>query len=275
LLPLIPLARIFATGHDDLAPFRLPGLNDLLLTLVPGSLLLGAIAFLLMLPVAGRAALRTLKDRSARPLLTLLIVWLIAPPVILFAASHVVHQPVLIDRYFIHTIAAQALLVAFAFRGFPPVLARVGLLACFLTFPIIWGLREQPDGPGSWRRPMQAIRVLDPGGKAPLFMQAGHPPADALDWKHGVEQNSWIFAPLVAYPLPNRVYPLPFTLSEAAKEYVERAAASELAEAPVIFYAGLREQPLTDWIRRFFASRGYTATVAVSEDQGLVVMRKN
>jgi len=274
LLPLIPLARMFASGHGGFAPFRLPGLDVLLLTLVPGSLLLGAIAFLLMLPVAGRPALRTLKDRSARPLLILLLTWLIAPPVILFAASHVVHQAVLIDRYFIHTIAAQALLVAFAFRGFPPVLARVGLLACFLTFPIIWGLREKPDGPGSWRRPMQAVRALDPAGAAPVFMQAGHPQADALDWKHGVEQNSWVFSPLVTYPLPNRVYPLPFTLNDEVKDYVQRAAASELAEAPVIFYAGLRELPLTDWLPQFFATRGYTATVAVTEDQGLVVMRK-
>jgi hypothetical protein len=276
LLPLVAVMRDVAR-HRGLSPFKLPRFPLLVEMLVPGSVLLASVAFvtLLLLPAVRRPALRAAKAAASEPALLIALAWLIAPPVVLFAVAHLVHQAVFIDRYLLHTVAAQALIVALAFRGFPPALARIALLACFLPFPIIWGLRDRtsPDGPGSWRRPFETVRALDLAAKAPVFLQAGHPLANAMDWQHGVAQDAFIYSPLNAYPLPNPVYPLPFAVDEATNTYAQHTA-TELSDAPLLFYVGMRAHPMTEWVRTFFAAHGYAPTYAIHEDLDLLVMRK-
>ena len=90
-----------------------------------------------------------LEDPAARPALELSLVWLLAPPLILFAARTSSARRCSSIATTCHTVAAQALIVAILFRGFPPTLARFALLACFLPFAIMWGIQDgaAPDGP--------------------------------------------------------------------------------------------------------------------------------
>jgi hypothetical protein len=276
IVPLVVLMRDFINHSGGLSPFRLPRFGDLVESSLPGSVLFSLVAFVALFVPARRQALDALKDPAARPALELSLVWLVAPPVIFFIGSHVIRQAVLADRYYLYTVAAQALLVAFLFRGFPRVLARIALLACFLPIPIMWGFRDGavPDGPASWRRPLVTVRTLDPTASAPVFVQAGHPLANSIDWQHAVERRSFVYSQLDAYPLANHVYPMPYALDDAAKAYVGRAADTALAGAPLIFFTGTPAQPMTKWMRQFFEARGYTSDFAVNEVLCLLVLRK-
>ena len=276
LAPLLFLARAFLHGSGGLSPFRLPGFATFVETAIPGSVVLAAFGFLILLPPWRKPALRALSDAVARRVLVLSLVWILVPPLLLLFVSHVIHQKVLFDRYLAYAVAGQALIVAVAYRGFPPILARMLLLACFIPFPIRFGLRDAAlvDGPGSWRRPVQTIRALDPTAAAPVFVQAGHPLANAADWRHAVERRTFVYSQLAPYPLSNHVFPVPCLLDEAATSYVRAVADAEVAGAPLIFYAGLSTDPISGWMCQFFESRGYTKTYAVDKDVELVVFRK-
>jgi len=113
-----------------------------------------------------------------------------------------------------------------------------------------------------------------PGAAAAVFLQAGHPMSNGMDWEHALPARSFLYSPIAAYPVPNRVYPLPYDADEKMRAYVRRLADTELRAAPTIFLVGVIQHPTNEWIRMFFESRGYASTYAVPQGICLVVMRK-
>jgi hypothetical protein len=277
MLPLLPLLRRLSRFPDPSA-LALPGLADLTDALAPGTVAVSLVAFVLLLvvPLTRRPGLVGLKTPATRSALALATFWFLAPPLLLFVASHLLHKTILIDRYVLHIVAAQALLVAALFRGFPPIPATLTLLACFLLYPLLFGVYswQQADGVLSWRQPLHAVRALDPTGSAPVFVQSGHPPTNAIDWQRGIEQRTFFYAHLAAYPLPNRTYPLPYRVDDNVRSYVRRLADTELRDSRVVFVAGLARHPTMEWVRTFFEQRGYTASIGVQQALWLLVLRK-
>jgi hypothetical protein len=107
-----------------------------------------------------------------------------------------------------------------------------------------------------------------------VFLQAGHPMSNAMDWRHGIAANSFLYSQLSAYPLPNRVFPLPYGLDDAAQSYLRGLADGELAHTPLVFFAGIRGLPIGRWVRAFFESRGYTCRDAGGKGLVLLVMQR-
>jgi hypothetical protein len=277
ILPLLPLLRSLSRFPDPSA-LVLPGPRTLMDILTPGTLAqaLAVFALLLLLPGTRRAGLEGLRTPAARSALALGVFWFLAPPLLLFVLSHLMHKTVLIERYVLHIVAAQALIVAVLFRGFPRIPATLALVACFLLYPVLYGVMSasKDDGRLSWRQPLHAVRALDPTGAAPVFVQSGHPPTNAIDWQHAIEQRTFFYAHLAAYPLPNRTYPLPYRLDASVEDYVRRLADAELAGSEVVYIAGLAHHPTIEWVRQFFEQRGYTTSFGVKQALWLLVLRK-
>jgi hypothetical protein len=278
-LLIVPLApQLLASSRlPDRSAYGLPPLGEALKELLPVSVLLSLVAFVfLLLPTRGQP-LRALRRAPVRLPLALAAFWLLVPPLLLLVASHLSHRTLFVERYFVHTIAAQALIVAVLFREFPETLRTIGLAACFLVLPIREGIHvwSGPDSRISWRSPLQTIRRLDPAGVVPVFVQSGHPSTNATDWPHGIERGEFFWSPLVAYPLPNPAYPLPYTLDDSVPPYVRRLAESELARAPSIFVVGLARHPILQWVRDFFVARGYTATLPVHDGFWVLTLRRS
>jgi len=267
LLPLIPLLRRMSRGVDPSA-IGLQSLGEALGELIPGTVLLSLVAFVFLLVPNRRIAGSAVRAALDRAPLGLAAFWLLVPPLLLLAASHLTHRTLFLDRYFVHTVAAQALIVALLFRGFPATPRTLVLMACLFTTPILYGIRtwSQAETVVSWRPPFRAIRRLDPPGAAPVFVQSGHPPSNAADWQHGIERRMFFYSQVVAYPVPNHVYPLPYDLDAAMQSYVARLADTELANAPLIFVTGLPRNVTVEWMRGFFEARGYVATYPLHED---------
>jgi len=87
------------------------------------------LSILALLVVVGFVGWKRFTAVSHHEFLQLTLFWWLAPPFVLFLISRVTHQTVLIERYYLYTAAAQALLVAILFSDVPPVLAEVALLA--------------------------------------------------------------------------------------------------------------------------------------------------
>jgi hypothetical protein len=275
MIPLVPQLRALS-GRADPSAFGLPPLGEALQELVPVTVLVSLVAFVcLLLPTRGKP-LRALRGAPVRASLELAMFWLLVPPLLLLAASRLSHRTLLVERYFVHTVAAQALIVAVLFREFPRTLRTIGLAACFFVLPIRVGIHvwSGPDSLISWRPPLQAIRRLDPTGVAPVFVQSGHPPTNATDWQHGIERQEFFWSPLAAYPLPNRAYPLPYALDDSVPPYVRRLAETELAQSPSIFVVGLAGHPILHWVRDFFVARGYATALPVRDGFWVLTLRK-
>jgi len=275
VLPLAPMARTLSR-RTDLAFQPMPGFAQLGAACLPVVILTSLIAFLVLFVRDRRNALAGLQGSSVRPVRELAILWLLAPPLALFVGSYVFGQSMLIERYCLHTVAAEALLVATLFRAFSPRVAKLALLAGSVPLAAYqgiqaWSLRDSPTG---WRRPLQTIAATDPGAAAAVFLQAGHPMSNGMDWEHALPARSFLYSPIAAYPVPNRVYPLPYDADEKMRAYVRRLADTELRAAPTIFLVGVIQHPTNEWIRMFFESRGYASTYAVPQGICLVVMRK-
>jgi hypothetical protein len=282
LMPLLILLRRVSQGPDPSA-VGLASLRDALADLIPGTVLFALIplAFLLVIrsrgaAVAGRAAGVALRGALAREPAELAVFWLFAPPLLLLALSHLRHQTVYLERYFLHTVAAQALIVAMLFRAVPRAVGALALAACLFTPPILYGARtwSQTETIISWRPPFRTIRRLDPAGTAPVFVQSSHPPSNAADWQHAIEQRTFFYSPVVAYPVPNHVYPLPYDPDASMQSYVRRLADTELANAPLIFVTGLPKHVTIEWVRRFFESRGYQTTHVLRDGYWLLALRR-
>jgi hypothetical protein len=274
LLPLIPVSRSLAHFPDPSA-VEPPDANALIETIWPTTLLLGLVAIAFLLVPTGRAGLAALRASFAAGPWALLLFWLLAPPLVLFVASHLSHRGMLVERYFLYAaVAPQALIVAALVQRLPRAPATIILLACFLPYPFIYAkaASARADGVVSWRVPLHAVKALDPAAAVPVFVQSGHPPSNELDWQHGIEQHAFYYAPLTAYPIANVTYPLPFHLDDSVRAYVSRVA--EQSDPPAIFVVGVAEHRTIKWVQQFFEARGYTATIGARNALWLVVLRK-
>jgi hypothetical protein len=282
LVPLLPLLLRTSRGADPSA-VGLADLGDALEELIPRTVLASLIPFAFLLAIAGRGATvagggarAALRSALVRAPAELALFWLLAPPLLLLAVAHLRHQTVYLERYFLHTIAAQALIVAMLFRGFSRPVGALALAACLFTPAVLHGARtwSQRESIVSWRPPLRMIRALDPTGAAPVFVQSGHPPSNRSDWQHGIQERTFFYSPVVAYPLPNRIYPLPYDPDDTMRAYVARLADTDLAGAPLIFVTGLPRHQTIMSVARFFEARGYTTDIAFRDGFWLLALRQ-
>ena len=272
--PLLPFARDFVRRSGGLSFMAVPGWGRLLQVLAPVTVLVSVPGLAVLLARFGRR--RADAEGVAVVPSILMLGWLLLPPLSLFVVSRVTGKTVLNERYLVHTVAAQSLIVAALYRRFPAPLARVALLVFLLPIPLFLGVGDwkRADGFASYRAPLLAARAVDPRGAAPLFVQAGHPLSNDVDWQHAVAQGTFLYSQLTAYPVPNRVLPLPYTLDEAAMVFVRAAADGPLRQADLILFVGESELGTVAWLRTFFEARGYAASVEARQGICLLALRR-
>src|SRR5262249_4634559 len=102
----------------------------------------------------------------------------------------------------------------------------------------------QADG-GSALLPM--IKIVRSEAKAPVFFPSLLHESVSYDWRAGNRPDSYLFAPLVAYPIPNEVFPFPFAPTADAKAYISSIVDSRLAgKAEVLFVD--KDESWEQWI---------------------------
>ena len=192
----------------------------------------------------------------------------------LFFISNASTVQVFVSRYLGSSAPADAILLAAIGTALFQERAAVGwaVLAVLLT----------TGSPREWRhawrisaveaRPMiAAVRTISPVNPPPILFFSSLVESNFLDWRSGLS-GSYLFTELIAYPIPNRVLPLPTRLEVDIEYHITGLLDSELKDAPEIVF--VRGGELPEWVTIEMTSRGYRVERLRPNAYSIAVFRK-
>jgi mannosyltransferase len=207
--PLIPHLRLLVNERHTLPFAPPPTRGDLAADLAPSVLIAGTLVagciLLLIWPEQRRGMAQT-----DRPFLFLLSVWWLIGPLLFMAVSKVTTMRIFVPRYLAFSLPAQALLFAYlGYRLFGASGARVWALLSVVLFAAnpLTAVRGA-QGPDEL---LPVVRLVRAEANVPVFFPSLLQESLFYDWRAGNRPDSYLFAPLVAYPIENPLLPLPVT----------------------------------------------------------------
>jgi len=90
------------------------------------------------------------------------------------------------------------------------------------------------------------------------------------DWEHGLTHDSYLFAPLTAYPLRRSVLPLPYFLNKDGAASVREALGQPLGKARRLVLLSRSSGDAVPWFKQELGNRGYRSTTLY--DREIVVV---
>lgn len=112
---------------------------------------------------------------------------------------------------------------------------------------------------------MQMIQAHSKQNLPPVFYSSPLPESNFYDWKAGLANESYLYAPFVAYPMKNRVLPLPFTLdTNAVKAHIDEVLQSELSTTPevvFVWHSFEHDDIWKGWFVAHMREMGFTADI--------------
>jgi hypothetical protein len=261
-LPLIPQLKLLASESHTYSFAGAPPLKDLTDYLVPSVLVLGLLVVGYLLPVFYPNLVR--RDIKLQPaFLFFLAAWWLLGPTLFFAVSKWTSMHIFVPRYLAFSLPAQALLFAYiGIRLFGSAGARVWALAAVLLVAAN-ALYVGFHGYAA-RELLPLIRLVRSEPNAPVFFPSLLVESQFHDWRAGNQPDSYYFAPLVAYPIPNRVIPLPYAPTADIKAYISDVIDTQLnGTSEVLFVAAgdSWESFATDWVTDRMRLAGFHAAV--------------
>jgi hypothetical protein len=153
--------------------------------------------------------------------------------------------------------------------------AAIGALAAILVLaanPLRWG--GHPTGPEELKLPMEMVRAESAGPTPPpLFFRTEQPEADLHDWRTNLAGDGYLYTPLLAYPVPNRVVPLPYHLTPEVQAYVHRTVQTELRDQAEVLLV-THEPSWIPWFAAEMKQAGFAAEVRHPNAFHVVIFRR-
>jgi hypothetical protein len=267
LTSLVPLR-----SHMELA-FRhqttgakalLPGLPQLGIALFPPEVMIGAgLAFVLLLVLYKRSVGRPVAIPRAS--LFLILCWSFLGTISFFAAAHAANSSVFASRYLLFQTPGFALLIAWLGSGLrdrrAATIACISIFsACALNAPNLIQLWQ--GSPREWKTPLAIARQAE----APTFVTSGLVDSNSADWQRVRVGDSYLFAPLAAYPLQADVLPLPYFLTKAETAEVREALGQPLAQTRRLVLLSRSTGDAVPWFEQELSKRGYRATTLYARE---------
>ena len=246
---MLPLADqimdMLATGkvHNYLSP---PGFDVLLAGLVP-SVLAGAIGAAILYSILSGKPL-AVSARAPAGITRFLAVWAAVPPLILFAVSLISGITVFIERYYLQSAPALALLAGAVLGSLETPVVRRTVAGCLAVVSILaLGVQDGfTRGAADWRGAIQAIREHPAGRDVPVLEVATFVEATTVEAIQDPRFAEVLFAPAYRYRLPGLVR-LPAALTPESEAYVERLLAAGLEQKDEFMVFGV-------WTTQFYES---------------------
>jgi hypothetical protein len=207
----------------------------------------------------------------------MLMAWWSLGPILLFGVASVTPAQVFVDRYLSYSGLALALLLTYA--GYSMFGARTGaiwaLIVVLLTSANALRLTgERRPGDHELGPFMRVIREesADSGlALPPVMFQSSLVESNFYDWRSGDHSpQSYLFAPFSAYPMKNRLVPLPFETTSEVETYIADELKTDLKEAHkviLITHEALRIQ----WFADRFGMAGFNSRVLHLNDYWVMV----
>jgi hypothetical protein len=261
LLPLLNSLRVTAQTAGAFAGAAKPEWMELLPLCFSRLVLLGSVLGGLML----LASTRNVKWRpvAVRPEnVFLVLTWLTVAPVTLFAVSRLTEYSVFSSRYLLFTLPSFFLIIAWGAAGLERQNWRQTLLvgifgACVLHPAMLMYVFH--ESPASWRPPLEQIAHDASARTAPVFVTSGLASWGGRNWQEDDPATSSLFAPLTAYPIPNRTIPLPYQFSAKVQNFIRLKQQGELSQEPRLLLLAAADSPLASWMSNYLGQLGYRA----------------
>lgn len=267
IIPLVPHIRLLLHEAHTLPFAPAPSFNEFYESLLSPTFALGLFLAALLIQFAFSNSSRRPRSPS-RSLSVLLLSWWLVGPVVFFAASVATPMRVFLPRYIASALPAQTLLLAYAgYSLFQTLPARYwALCGVLLSTPNIWAFMAPAHAGLEELGPfMRIIRSHSHESLPPVLYSSPLPESDFYNWKAGLANESYLYAPFVAYPMKNELLPLPFTLNTpAVKAHIEELLQSRLATTrEVIFVSHTfeHEDAWNEWLISRMKESGFTAEV--------------
>ena len=268
MLPLVGVLRSTAHHADSFARAAPPTFTQLLQICFPPPLLLTTGLGLLLLWIS----VRNLHWRPAplQPELALLLVtWVTLAPVIFFLVARSTGQSVFASRYLLFTLPAFVLFIVWIISGFERqewrFLILLAIFAGTVLHPgsLMLAFRESAS---SWREPLHWVAAGSGGDAPPVFVTSGVVDSSWLDWKTQDPSSSGLYAPLTAYPIPNRAIGLPYLFGEPVQEFIYQIDFSAYKPGQRLFLVAAADSPLGDWMSSHLKKLGFRAQIQPIND---------
>jgi hypothetical protein len=276
-LPLFPHMRLLLHEAHTLPLAISPAIVDLLDKLLAPYIAFGLflaaflVQFLFPASLRGPTALK-------RPFIVLTLGWWLFAPVLFFAVTAVSPMRVFVPRYISYSALAQVLLLAHA--GWCVLDSRAArtwaivgvLLSTASPLSIAFG---RARGVEELRPFMRIIRTESAKGvPPPVFFCSPLPESNFYNWRAGVAA-SYLYAPFVAYPVPNEFLPLPYRLTDEVKEHISRVINTELIDKPEVLF--ITHQTLVNswmpWMLQRMKEAGFDAKVEQPNAYTVIIFR--
>jgi len=239
--PLLPHLKLLV-GERNTLPFILPPeLAELTELLTPSLLMAGLLVAGCLLALLWPVRRREKEAPGGRGFLILAAGWWLFAPVLFMLVSRATPMRILVPRYIAPSYCAQALLLTWVgYRLFGGVGSRIWALVGVVLFaanPLL-----QLRGKASGEELLPVIRVLRARPESPVFFPSLLPESMFYNWRAGIQPDNYLFAPLVAYPIPNPFLPLPVKPTDEVRQYVSDLVTTRLSSVREVLFVSHDEQ---------------------------------
>jgi hypothetical protein len=222
------------------------------------------------------AALLVFRSRPALgrwklPALSLILCWWLAGPFLLFEVSRHSAMRMFVGRYVGYSGPAAVLLLTVV--GFTLFGAKRGLAWAVIGGLLATAVQFRP-GKGAQELGPVLTLVRQESAETPLLFCSLLVEANAHDWRAGNAPHRYLYAPLEAYPVPNRLVPLPNFITEDVRSYVRDLAVNELSRLPRMILV-TQDQDWLDLVSGEMEKFGFTHHVTKPNDFMVIRFEKN
>jgi Dolichyl-phosphate-mannose-protein mannosyltransferase len=241
-------------------PFMLnpPSQNDLVEFLQPHFLGIGLFVAALILLILRRDSFRQ-PFTTERSTLFFFTAWWLAIPTLFYAVARVGIIQVFVERYVSYAVEAESLLFAAAgYLVFRSWAARLWVIIALVIATPLEMKRSWTTGTDELKPLLRIIaeESKSPNSRPPVFFRSELPESTVGDWRSGLKNDGHLYAPFVAYPMPNRLLPLPFHFTEEAKRYISTELNSDLRNEPEVIFI-TRDETWNRWVIDRFKQAGF------------------
>jgi 4-amino-4-deoxy-L-arabinose transferase-like glycosyltransferase len=275
LLPLAPqVLRLFSHRGDHIYTLA-PDIQALVLSFIR-PFLAGTIGLGLLFALAAR---RRPAIEWKLPASTgwFLGIWALVPTLIVFVVSCFSGTKLFIDRYYLSSTPALALLAGALMSAIQPgsarrLVAAVMAICATIQFGAIGTFtRETPD----WRNASQAERGHVGNAQTPVLLVSSFVEAKSAASFLDPDRADVLIAPQIRYPLAGRLIRLPEVLTSATETYLEERVFPTLAGKHEFLLIGLSSAAeYATWLRGRLAGDGFRLHVYGNYD-GVVIFMFN
>ena len=274
-LPLLPRLRASANVGRVYTSWAHVTFTDLRVVLMRWEFLLAGILAALAIRYLFSVKFRR-PGVSSGSFLFLLLTWWLLGPSIVFGVGLFGGPATFVPRYVSYSFPAQALLVTWLiWQLFELRVARMWALITVTVVTVLPAAVSTPRTGADELAPFVKMIVEESRNKPtpPVIFRSPFVEANLLNWRAGLSPDSYAFAPLVAYPIENRLVPVPYYLNSEARDYIHRTLYSELSQSPEVIWVTFYGVG-NDWMIEEMRKAGFVAAVHASNDYSVVVFRR-